>query len=102
MSSFYCTFCCGYVYMADLYSPFGDGGLAICKDCIIQAIEDILSINGTPGHEDFIGRLAWVVLRAKANDAELEGLTPQEVIQLARTGARREPPGKGNHQGGSP
>jgi len=74
MSSFYCTFCGGYVYMADLYSPFGDGHLAICIDCIITGIEEILSIGRGPEEEDFIGRLALIVLRAYAQNAELAAL----------------------------
>lgn len=90
MSSFYCTFCHGQVYMASLYSPFGDGGLAICEDCIILGVEEILQIDHGPEGEDFIGRLAWAILRAKAQDAELEGLAPQEVIELAKTQAEQE------------
>jgi len=68
--------------MADLYSPFGDGGLAICKDCIIRGVEEILSIGPGPEAVDFIGQLANSVLKAQAQEAELEELTPAEVFAL--------------------
>lgn len=100
MSSFYCTFCHGEVYMAALYSPFGDGGLAICENCIILAVEEILQIDHGPEGEDFIGRLALAVLRAKTQEAELEGLSPNEVIALGRTEAERERQGTGMSPGG--
>ena len=100
MSSFYCTFCHGQVYMAALYSPFGDGGLAICEDCIVLAVEEILNINHGPQGEDFIGRLASAILKAKAQDAELEGLAPQEVIELAKTEAERDRQDKYTRSGG--
>jgi len=42
MSSFYCTFCGSYVYMSDLYQPFGDGQLSICISCIAAALREII------------------------------------------------------------
>lgn len=100
MSSFYCTFCKGSVYMADLYSPFGDGGLAICKTCIILGVEEILSIDRGPEGEDFVGQLALTVLKAQAQGAELEGLTPAQILTLGVREATRTPPGRDMTPGG--
>jgi len=79
MSVFNCTFCGSNVYVANLYSPFGDGKLSICDHCIIQAVLEMLDIKHAPPNKEFLQALTWAVLVAEAGDAELEALAEKFI-----------------------